>query len=135
MATEITIPTASGGTTTIVTVDDPVVELPILHDLPSHRYRIQLGGVSYVVRLTYRDRLASWYLDLYDVDEEPIALGRRLSPRFSPLLGIGVDRGPSGLLYVEGPDRDGRDTVRLYHIDPTALVATDTVTLAVSVDP
>jgi len=112
------------------------IELPILTDEPSHRFRATLDGRKFVLRLTYRDRTASWYLDLYDVDEVPIALGRRLSPGSSPLLGVGVDRGPAGMLYVVGTEPYPRDGLRLIYIEAAELTASATPsTLAVTVDP
>ena len=80
------------------------VTLPLFEDLPAHRYRITLEGVELVLVLTYRDRSASWYLDAYTVDDEPIVLGRRLAEGWLPWLGHGADHLPPGGLYVRpGP--------------------------------
>lgn len=110
-----------------------VVELPIRYDLPAHRYRVTLSGAEFSLRFTFRDRTSSWYLDLFDVDGNPLALGRRLSPSYSPLLGVAVDRGPSGLLYVEGADPYERDGIRLFYV--TDLEADTDLAVSATVDP
>lgn len=76
------------------------VDLPGFPRRPRHEYQITLGEIDYTVRLTYRTRTRSWYLDLYDVDGVAIATGRRLSPGSSPLAPLEID----GLLFVFGID-------------------------------
>jgi hypothetical protein len=75
---------------------DPVV--------PSYLRTFTLGGTDYRIALTWRERTGSWYLDLYDAEEAPLALGRRVSPGWSPLLGLDIDGGPEGMLFVRGPE-------------------------------
>lgn len=71
----------------------------------SQRYNLALGEVSYQVRLTWRPRTASWYLDLWKADGTGIALGRRLSPKWGPLAGLTLADAPAGyVLGVLGPD-------------------------------
>lgn len=65
---------------------------------------VTLGGVDFRVGLTWRERTGSWYLDLYDAEENPLALGRRLSPGWSPLQGLSVEDGPDGMFMVRGPE-------------------------------
>lgn len=89
-------------------------KLPIYTDVPSHRYRIALDGVQYELRLTYRDRTASWYLDLWDEDGGALLLGRRLSPGWSPNFGV-LTGGPPGLLLVLGADPYPRGEIELWY--------------------
>lgn len=110
-----------------------VVELPIRFDLPAHRYRVTLSGVEFGLRFTFRDRTSSWYLDLFDVDGNPLALGRRLSPGYSPLLGVAVDRGPSGYLLVTGSDPYEREGIRLFYV--TDVDAPAALAISATVDP
>jgi hypothetical protein len=58
---------------------------------------VSWGARQLRVRQTWRERTGSWYLDVYDLGDEtgdptstgdPIVLGRRISPRFPPLLGL-----------------------------------------------
>lgn len=80
--------------------------LPVLADLPAHRYTVDIGPTTVVVRLVWRDRPGAWYLDLFAQDgTTPLALGRRLSARWGPLLGLEArlpDLG--GVLVVVGVD-------------------------------
>lgn len=78
-------------------------ELQTFPSLPCFRQTVQLGDEAFVVRLTWRARLAGWYLDLITPDGVDIVRGRRLSARWGPLLGLLPEGAPSGLLYVRGP--------------------------------
>lgn len=72
--------------------------------IPQHVGRVEIGGVRLRLRLTFRARTRSWYLDIEREDGTAIVLGRRLSPGWGPLFGIPIDDGPAGFLYVRGPD-------------------------------
>lgn len=54
--------------------------LPTFPRLPQAIYEIELAGTTCTARLTWRPRLASWYIDLFDAAGEPIALGYRVTP-------------------------------------------------------
>ncbi len=77
--------------------------------VPAYLQTFTLGGTDYRIGLTWRERTASWYLDLYDAEEAPLALGRRVSPGWSPLLGLSIEGGPDGVLMVRGPEPYMRD--------------------------
>lgn len=98
------------------------VKLPLYAELPAQSYTIALDGVQYQVRLTYRERTASWYLDLYDERGAAIVLGRRLSPGWSP-QGFVTAAGPPGLLYVFGKDPYARDEIELWYFTAAELEA------------
>lgn len=97
------------------------LRLPFFHDLPAHRYTVALDGAQYEVRLTYRDRTASWYLDLWDSSGAAVVLGRRLSPGWSP-QGFVTSSGPPGLLFVFGKDPYARDEIELWYVTAAELV-------------
>jgi len=57
------------------------------------------GGVQVRLRFTWRQRLGAWYLDIFELADvaeagvagavgDPIVLGKRISPRWAPLLGL-----------------------------------------------
>lgn len=46
---------------------------------PGYDYTIDLEGLTYRIVLTYRDRTASWYLDVYDSADVLLVSGKRLS--------------------------------------------------------
>lgn len=69
-------------------------------NLRQHSQAVTLSGQSYRLRLTWRQRNQGWYLDLYEDDNTPLLLGRRLSPGWSPDARTRV---LPGLLYVKGP--------------------------------
>jgi hypothetical protein len=96
-------------------------KLPIYHDIPAHRYSVALDGVQYRVRFIYRERTASWYLDLWDQDGTLLLAGRRLSPNWSPQARI--TGGPPGLLVAFGPDPYARDDVELWYFTAAELAA------------
>lgn len=58
-------------------------------DLPQFTETTTWGDRQVQLRLTFRSRTASWYLDIFELDSTPIVFGRRVSPRFAPLLGLG----------------------------------------------
>lgn len=58
------------------------------------------------IRTTFRERTGAWYMDLFELDGTPIVFGRRVSPNFVPLLGLGFEgeQLPRGqTLLVVGP--------------------------------
>lgn len=66
---------------------------------------VTIGESQYRLGLTWRERTASWYLDLAALDGTPLALGVRLSAGWAPLAGLLIEDGPSGgMLYVRGLD-------------------------------
>ena len=103
--------------------------VPGFPDLPSHRMRVTLGARTYGLRFTFRARTASWYVDIYDADGEPLILGQRMSPRWSPLAGYNIDAAPDsdgqGVIVI-GPDPYDRamlgDVLRLVHLDASDVV-------------
>jgi len=92
---------------------------------PQHTQTVELGGLEYRLRLTYRHRLESWYLDLYERDGTPLALGRRLTPQFGPLLGLSIPDGPPGKFIVVGDEPYERDdlgdSLLLVYVTPDEL--------------
>lgn len=73
-------------------------------DLPSHVQTLTLGGAQYQARLTWRERVAGWYLDLYLLDGTEVALGCRLSPGGLPVQDLSLARVLGGVLIVRGLD-------------------------------
>jgi hypothetical protein len=100
-----------------------VEKLPFFQDQPAHRYTVTLDGVQYQVRLVWRARTASWYLDLADQDGTWLLRGQRLSPGSSPQFGL-VAGGPPGVLWVFGldpyPQQDG---IELWYVGADELDA------------
>lgn len=94
---------------------------------PSALQTVTLDGVPFRVRLTYRYRLAAWYLDLWTIDMTPLALGRRLSAGWMPLAGYDLPDGPDGFFYVRGSDGYDRldlgGTVQLIYFSRAELAA------------
>jgi uncharacterized protein DUF6983 len=97
-------------------------QLPFHPEQPSHRYTMPLDGVQYDIRLTYRERTSSWYLDLWDENGRPLVLGRRLSPNWGPTVGV-LTAGPPGKLFVFGEDPYARDEIELWYFTAAELAA------------
>lgn len=68
------------------------VEIPLDAALLRYDVRLAVEGVALVLGLSWRERVRSWYLDVYDGDGDAIALGRRLVTGWSPLLRTTDDR-------------------------------------------
>ena len=94
-------------------------EITTRSDLRKHRQRVELDGTEYRVVLTWRQRPRAWYMDLYTGGGDPIALGRRLSPGWSPQRTASDERLPPGALLVAGPEGYSRtdlgDRLRLLY--------------------
>lgn len=105
-------------------------ELPIAYDEPQHDYAVQLEGVQYQIRLTWRELRPGWYLDLYEADGTAIAEGLRVSPGIQ--LNAGLTNGPPGVIAAVGEDSYARTEIKLFYVPSTELpVAADTRTYTV----
>lgn len=73
---------------------------------PAALQTVTLGDQQFRVRFTWRRRCAAWYMDLYTLDETPLAMGRRVSAGASPLWGLVLDEAlaPDGYFVVRGLD-------------------------------
>lgn len=78
--------------------------LPVFPGQPQHSYTLTVGTERFRLRFTWRERTAAWYLDVYTQTGTPLAMGRRLSPLYAPLLDLSLVGGPSGHLLVTGPE-------------------------------
>lgn len=75
--------------------------------LPVYDYTVDLEDVIYRVRLVYRERQDSWYLDLFDAADEPLLTGKRLSANtalLAPYQIAGLPPGELMLVDVEAAD-------------------------------
>lgn len=77
--------------------------------LPASSQALTLGGTRYRLRLTWRERLAGWYADLWTQDGVEVWLGQRVSAKWALGAGLGPEDAPQGLLLVRGPDTYRRD--------------------------
>ena len=116
-------------------------QLQIKQEQPADTQTVTIGGVQYRARFTWRTRTASWYLDLWKLDGTALALGRRLSPGWGPLIGLSIDGAPDSWLYLSGPDEYRRDhagsslQVRFYtqaEVDARAPTTSDVSSVVVS---
>jgi hypothetical protein len=106
--------------------------LPGYPNLPEHSYVVTLGEARYRVTLIWRERPASWYMDLHTQDGTELVLGKRLAPGWSPLAGADLgEHAPDGLLYCRGPDNYSRmdlgDTLVLVYVPQEDIDAATTV--------
>ena len=70
---------------------------------PDTTQTVTLGDAQYRVRLYYRPRLESWYVDIFTLDGVALARGRRVSPGWDLLTGL-LGGLPSGHLLISGDD-------------------------------
>lgn len=87
------------------------VVLSAFPDQPQVVQTVTLGDRQFRVEMTWRRRCRAWYVSLLTGDEVPLAMGRRLSPGWSPLAGIILDEAlaPDGLFVVRGVDGYARE--------------------------
>ena len=99
-------------------------------EVSSHIQTVVLAIRKYRIRFTYRDRTRSWYMDLRTIDDVALALGRRLSPFWGPILEHTIANEPEGLLIVQGTDgfakADLGDTLNLIFIPDAEIPAATT---------
>lgn len=77
-------------------------------DEPQHSLTVAWGDKQVRLRLTWRERVAAWYLDIFELDDAEgegaaITRGRRVSVRWGPLTGlrpVGLPSDPA--LIVDG---------------------------------
>lgn len=96
--------------------------LPFLPEQDQHAFTVTLDGEQFDFVLTYRDRLASWYVDIDTADGTPLVRGRRVSPGFHMVPAGTVGR-PKGLLTSDGDDPYGRADIRLLYYTEAQLAA------------
>lgn len=86
------------------------IEVPDMNDSVS---RIVLSGKAYLIRFTYNDTCDYWKFSLYDTQNEPLALGIKIVPRFPLNVFYGVTKLPDGVFGVMTKlDRIGRNDFR-----------------------
>lgn len=79
-----------------------MIKLPAFPHLPQHVMRVELAGRRYIYRRTWRPRLNAWYVDIYDGDDNPILLGRRLVAQSTLSGELPLDL--PGEIFVRGQD-------------------------------
>ena len=100
-------------------------------DLRKHSQKLELDNTEYRMVLTWRQRPRGWYMDLYTGGGDPIALGRRLNPGWSPVRTPQSEKLPPGGLIVVGPAQYERtdlgDSLRLlyYTAEELSMLTTD----------
>ena len=111
----------------------------VFPEQPSLRQSLTLGDAQYSLRLTWRDRTAAWYADLWTADGTAVWLGQRVSPGWALGGGLQPEGKPDGALLVRGPADYSRydlgSTVQIvfYPADelPEAAAAVDDVTVTI----
>jgi len=91
---------------------------------------VPLGDGKFRITLTWRERCRAWYLDVYTAAGVAVALGRRVSPGYGPLLDLSLPTGPEGMIIASGKDpyrrEDFGDSVRLVYYEEDELPAAET---------
>ena len=78
-----------------------MVNIPLFPEVsPEFSQKIDLGGIFYHIRIRWNSRSESWFLHLFDADENPIVTGKRLVPNY-PLTEIHTDRFSGELIVLD----------------------------------
>lgn len=111
-------------------------QLTLYPQLPASRQTVTLGGERFQLRFVWKERMSCWYMDVRTQTGGPLALGLRVSPLWSPLLGLKPEGGPTGHFYVRGHDGYARedlgDTLLIRYYEESEIPDTS-VDLGVSV--
>ena len=79
----------------------------------------QLDGREYLLRFVWSTRESTWYLNIYDQDENPIALGVRLVVNWPLLRRFRDPRLPPGLLFLVDMSNTNQEVIDPIDILPT----------------
>jgi len=83
----------------------PLSEFHTFPVFPAFTQDCQFGPTKLRYDMTFRERTKSWYLDIYELNGEPVMLGRRLSPRWIASLGyLDLMEKLEGVIYCMGKD-------------------------------
>lgn len=92
------------------------LEIPVSNEDPFFKQTTNLDGRDYILRFQYNQRMCCWYMSIFDEDDEPITVGRRLSEGVIIGRHVRDERMPPGQIMVidmqssrtEGPRDPGR---------------------------
>lgn len=81
---------------------------------------MELGPTRLTLEFTWRARTKSWYLDIFEVNGNPLLLGRRLSAYWSPMYGYAdlpdIIEGALFVRGIEGAQKDlGKTLILEYY--------------------
>ena len=111
---------------------------------PDLTQTVSLGGTQYRIRLHYRDRTRSWYIDVLDTAGVEIVTSRRVSPGWSTFYGLTLDAWKGGDIFAFGPEpyqqSDLGGSLQLWYytqaeLDAIVAAATPASTVTVLVAP
>ncbi len=77
-----------------------ILEIPISPDAPLFSFRVTLDGEEYLFKLDWNDRENRWYLSLFTIAEEPLALGIKVVANCSLLRRFTGSNMPPGALFA-----------------------------------
>jgi hypothetical protein len=78
-----------------------MVNIPLFPDVASgFIQKIELGGIFYSIRIRWNTRSESWFLHVFDADDNPLITGKRLVPNY-PLTDIHSDRFKGELIVLD----------------------------------
>jgi hypothetical protein len=91
-----------------------ILEIPVRDDLPSYNFQITLEGIVFTLHFRFNVRDDRWYMDVNDVDDEPIVTGVKLLYGLPLLDRYKNERLPLGRFIIldetgeeRNPTRDG----------------------------
>lgn len=77
-----------------------ILEVPLPKNVPAFVQQTQLDGQTYNLRVHWNEREGSFYLELGDVDGDPIVASRKLVPDWPLIFRVRDDRRPPGELLM-----------------------------------
>lgn len=100
--------------------------LPLFPAKAAYRYRLPIAGREYVLRFVWRERPASWYVDIGLTDGTWLARSQRVCTGWTLFSWVRDERMPPGTFYVykrgaslEDPGLDDLGArVRIVYLDP-----------------
>ena len=102
----------------------------------------EIDDADYTLRLTWSERLGSWYADLLDADDNVLWAGRKILARYQIAARQVVAGAPAGIFFADDQDNDttapGFDDlggrVKIIYADPGSFPTPPPLTDAVRID-
>lgn len=76
------------------------IEIPVATDTPLYTERVTLDGIEYLIKFDWNDRENRWYMGLFTVTGEPLAVGIKVLANWPLLRRFTGENMPPGVLIA-----------------------------------
>jgi hypothetical protein len=86
-----------------------ILDTSVDPEVTAYEQHVDLEGRTYLLKFDYGQRDDSWYLSLYDQDEDPLVCGKRVAIGIPLLRGEVDSRLPPGILMAVDTTETGQE--------------------------